>query len=187
MITRAAYGTRSFFSLGEIPMSLSIYQIATPIYFQILPALSVILGKAEEHATAKKIDPQALLKARLYPDMFPLDLQVQTACDQACRAMARLAALELPKFEDTEKSFDELRQRIDKALAFIKAIKPELLDGADSRTIKLAFPSRTVEYTGLQYLTSFALPNFYFHATTAYAILRHNGIEIGKRDFMGRS
>lgn len=168
-------------------MSVSIHQIATPIYFQILPALSVILGKAEDHTKAKKIDPQALLKARLYPDMFPLDLQVQTACDQACRAMARLAGIELPKFEDTEKSFDELRQRIDKALAFIKTITPQQLEGAESRTVKLGFSSGTVEYTGLQYLTGFALPNFYFHATTAYDILRHNGLEIGKRDFMGRS
>jgi hypothetical protein len=171
---------------GEI-MSLSIDQIVTPIYFQILPALSVNLGKAEEHAKARKIEPEALLKARLFPDMYPLDLQVQTACDQACRAMARLAGLDLPKFADTEKSFDELRQRIDKALAFIKTITPAQLAGAESREIKLVFPTRTLEYTGLQYLTGFALPNFYFHATTAYAILRHNGVELGKRDFMGRT
>lgn len=168
-------------------MSVSIHQIATSIYFQMLPALSVILGKADEHCRAKKIDPQALLKARLYPDMFPLDLQVQTACDQAVRAMARLAGLELPKFEDNEKSFDELRQRIDKALAFIKSIPAEKLDGAEDRDIKLVFPSRTLEYKGLTYFTSFALPNFYFHVSTAYDILRHNGLEIGKRDFMGRT
>jgi uncharacterized protein len=167
-------------------MSVSIYQITTAIYNQILPALSAILAKAEEHAKAKKIEPEALLKARLYPDMYPLDRQVQQTCDQACRAMARLAGQELPKFEDNEKSFEELRQRIDKALAFIKSIKPEQIEGAENRDIKLVFPSRTLEFKGLQYLTSFALPNFYFHATTAYDILRHNGIEIGKRDFTGR-
>jgi hypothetical protein len=168
-------------------MTVSIHQVATSIYFQMLPALSAVLGKADEHCQAKKIDPQALLKARLYPDMFPLDLQVQTACDQAVRAMARLAGQERPKFEDNEKSFDELRQRIDKALAFIKSIPPEKLDGVEDRDIKLVFPSRTLEYKGLAYLTGFALPNFYFHVTTAYDILRHNGLEIGKRDFMGRS
>jgi hypothetical protein len=168
-------------------MSLSIYQIVTPIYFQMLPALSVNLGKAEEHAAARKIEPEALLKARLYPDMYPLDRQVQTACDQAARPMARLAGLDVPSFPDTEKTFDELRQRIDKALAYIKSITPAQLEGAESREIKLAFPSRTIEYTGLQYLTSFALPNFYFHVATAYDILRHNGVELGKRDFMGRT
>lgn len=168
-------------------MSLTIHQIATPIYFQMLPALSVNLGKAEDYAKARKFEPEALLKARLYPDMYALDRQVQTACDQAVRAMARLAGLDLPSFPDTEKTFDELRQRIDKALAYIKTITPAQLDGADTRQIKLVFPSRTVEYSGLQYLTSFALPNFYFHVSTAHAILRHNGLEIGKRDFMGRS
>lgn len=168
-------------------MSVSIYQLTTSIYFQMLPALSVILGKADDYAKAKKFPPEALLKARLYPDMFPLDLQVQTACDQASRAMARLAGLDLPKFEDNEKSFDELRQRIDKALAYIRSIPAEKFNGAEDREIKLVFPSRTLEYKGLAYLTSFALPNFYFHVTTAYDILRHNGLEIGKRDFTGRS
>lgn len=167
-------------------MSLSIHQIVTPIYSQMLPALSDNLGKAEDFAKARKFEPEALLKARLYPDMYPLDRQVQTACDQAARPMARLAGLEVPSFPDTEKTFDELRQRIDKALAYIKSIAPEQLAGAENREIKLVFPSRTLEYTGLQYLTSFALPNFYFHVTTAYDILRHNGVELGKRDFMGR-
>lgn len=167
-------------------MSLSIHQIVTPIFFQMLPALSDNLGKAEDYAKARKFEPEALLKARLYPDMYPLDLQVQTACDQAARPMARLAGLDVPSFPDTEKTFGELRQRIDKALAYIKSITPEQLEGAEDREIKLVFPSRTLEYTGLQYLTSFALPNFYFHVATAYDILRHNGVELGKRDFMGR-
>src|SRR5262245_34629356 len=141
-------------------MSVTIHQIATSIYFQMLPALSENLGKAEEFAKTRKCEPEALLKARLYADMFPLDRQVQTACDHAARAMARLAGLDLPSFPDTEKTFDELRQRIDTALAYVKTITPQQLDGAESREIKIVFPSRTLEYTGLQYLTSFALPHF---------------------------
>src|SRR6478736_8035631 len=108
-------------------MSLTIHQIVTPIFFQMLPALSVNLGKAEEYAKARKFEPEALLKARLYPDMYPLDRQVQTACDHAARAMARLAGIEVPSFPDTETTFDELRQRIDKALAYVKTITPEQL------------------------------------------------------------
>jgi hypothetical protein len=167
-------------------MPLSMHQIVTPIFNQTLPALSNILGKAADYAQTRKIEPEALLKARLYPDMLPFDRQVQTAADNAARCMARLAGAEVPSFPDTEKTFAELQQRIAAALAYVNSIKPEQLDGSEMRDIKLVFPSATLEFKGLQYVQAFVLPNFYFHATTAYDILRHNGLEIGKLDFVGR-
>lgn len=167
-------------------MSLSMHQIVTPVFTQMLPALSRIIGKAADYAQQRKIEPEALLKARLFPDMHPFDRQVQTTCDNAARCMARLAGAEVPSFPDTEKSFAELQQRISTALAYVNSFKPEQLEGSETRDIKLVFPSATLEYTGLEYVQKFVLPNFYFHATTAYDILRHNGLDIGKLDFVGR-
>lgn len=167
-------------------MSLSMHQIVTPIFNQILPALSKIIGKAATYAEQRKIEPDTLLKARLFPDMLPFDRQVQTTADNAARCMARLAGVDVPSFPDTEKSFAELQQRLATALAYVNSIKPEQLDGSETRDIKLVFPSATLDFKGLEYVQKFVLPNFYFHATTAYDILRHNGLEIGKLDFVGR-
>jgi hypothetical protein len=165
---------------------MSFYASVVPAYLQMLGSLSAILDKAEAHAAAKKIEPEVLLGARLYPDMLPLSRQVQTACDQAMRGCARLTHQEPPSVPDTEKTFGELRQRIAKAIDFVKGFTPAQFDGADERDV--TFPiggGKTTTMTGQQYLTSFSLPNFYFHVAIAHGILRHSGVEIGKRDFLG--
>jgi hypothetical protein len=126
-----------------------------------------------------------LLAARLYPDMFALTRQVQIACDTAKGAVARLAAVEVPKHEDTETTFAELQQRIARVVAFIESVAPAQIDGSEDRKITLTLRGQETVFTGLQYLMGFVLPNFYFHAATAYGILRHNGVELGKRDFLG--
>jgi hypothetical protein len=166
-------------------MTISMYTASTPRLANTLKNLSAILTKAEAHAAARKIDPAVLLGSRLYPDMFALTRQVQIACDTAKGAVARLAGLEVPKHEDTEQSFPELQLRIAKVVAFIESIGPQQLDGSEERKITLTLRGQETVFTGLQYLTGFVLPNFYFHAVTAYDILRHNGVEIGKRDFLG--
>ena len=166
-------------------MNISMYQASAPRFANILNSLSGILDKAEAHCEAKKIDPAALTTARLYPDMYHMARQVQVACDTAKSAVARLAGVEIPKQEDTEKTFSELRARIAKTVEFIKSVKPAQIDGTEDKEIVLKRGSQEVTYKGMQYLLGFAYPNFYFHVTTAYAILRHNGVEIGKRDFMG--
>ena len=166
-------------------MKISMYQVSTPRFLTTLGNLSAILDKAAAHAEAKKIDPLVLTSFRLYPDMFPLSRQVQIACDQAKGAVARLAGVEVPKHEDTEKTFDELKARIARTVAFIKSVKPEQIDGSEDKEIALKVGGRDLKFTGMQYLLGFAYPNFYFHAATAYNILRHNGIEIGKTDFLG--
>ena len=166
-------------------MNISMYQASAPRFANILNNLSGILDKAEAHCEAKKIDPAALTTARLYPDMYHMARQVQVACDTAKGAVARLAGVEIPKHEDTEKTFSELRARIAKTVEFIKSVKPAQIDGTEDKEIVLKRGSQEVTYKGMQYLLGFAYPNFYFHVTTAYAILRHNGVEIGKRDFMG--
>jgi hypothetical protein len=166
-------------------MKISMYQVSTPRFVNILNNLSAILDKAAAQAEAKKIDPLVLTGFRLYPDMFPLTRQVQIACDAAKGAVARLAGVEVPKHEDTEKTFDDLKARIAKTIAFIKTVKPEQLDGSEDKPIALKVGGRDLTFTGMQYLLGFAQPNFYFHVTTAYNILRHNGVEIGKMDFLG--
>ena len=166
-------------------MSISMYQASAPRFANILRNLSVVLDKAQAHAEAKKIEPAALIQARLYPDMFPLARQVQIACDSAKGALARLAGVEIPKHEDTEQTFDELKTRIAKTLAFIESMKAAQLEGSDTREVTVRFRGQDVKFTGLQYLLGIAYPNFYFHVTTAYDILRHNGVELGKRDFIG--
>ncbi|MBN9146607.1 MULTISPECIES: DUF1993 family protein [unclassified Nitrobacter] len=165
---------------------MSFYDSAAPAFLQTLGALSEILKKAEAHASARKIAPEALLTARLYPDMLPLTRQIQIACDFAVKTSARLSGSEVPSTPDTEKTFDDLQQRVAKAMDYVNGIAPAKFEGADGRDVTFpAGPDKTMTLKGQQYLSQFALPNFYFHATTAYDILRHNGIEIGKRDFMG--
>jgi hypothetical protein len=165
---------------------MSFYDSAPPAFLQTLGALSDILRKAEGYATARKIAPDTLLAARLYPDMLPLTRQIQIACDFAVKTCARLTGSEVPSTPDTEKTFDELQQRIAQAMDFVKNAAPGKFEGAESREITFpAGPDKTMTLKGQQYLSHFALPNFYFHATTAYDILRHNGVELGKRDFLG--
>lgn len=166
-------------------MTISMYQASAPRFANTLKNLSAILDKAQAHADARKIDPKVLTAARLYPDMFPMLRQVQSACDTAKGAVARLAGVEIPVHEDTEQTLEELKARIAKTIAFINTIKPAQVDGSEEREVVLKFRSGEVKFKGMQYLLGHALPNFYFHVTTAYDILRHNGVEIGKRDYIG--
>jgi len=166
-------------------MTISMYTASVPRLANILKNLSQILTKAEVHAAARKIDPAALLTARLFPDMFPLTRQIQVACDNAKGAVARLAGMEVPKHEDTEQSFAELQQRVATVIAFIESVPADRIDGSEERKIVLSLRGQEVGFNGLQYLLGFAMPNFYFHVVTAYDILRHNGVELGKRDFLG--
>jgi hypothetical protein len=166
-------------------MSVSLYDVSIPIFTLSLNNLAAILDKAASHAATKKVDPKVLPAARLIIDMLPLSAQIQIACDTAKGAAARLAGVEVPKHEDTEATLDELKARIAKTLAFIKSIKPEQLQGAETREIVLQFPGSTLKFTAINYLTNFVLPNFFFHVTIAYALLRKNGVDLGKRDFLG--
>jgi uncharacterized protein len=166
-------------------MPVSLYDVSIPIFTLSLNNLAAILDKAANHAEAKKVDPKALPAARLIVDMLPLSAQIQIACDTAKGAAARLAGVDVPKHEDTESTLPELKARVAKTLEFIKSIKPEQLQGAETREIILQFPQNTLKFTGMNYLTNFVLPNFFFHLTMAYALLRKNGVELGKRDFLG--
>ena len=161
-----------------------MYQTSVPRFANMLKNLSAILDKAQVHAEARKIDPAVLLNSRLYPDMLPMKRQVQIACDTAKGAAARLAGVEVPKHEDTEETFAELRARIAKTIDFIQTLKPAQIDGSEEKNIRLKLGQREVDYKGMQYLLGHALPNFYFHVTTAYDILRHNGVELAKRDYL---
>lgn len=166
-------------------MAVSLYDVSLPIFTLGLTNLSAILDKAASHADAKSVDPKALPQARLIVDMLPLSAQIQIACDMAKGAAARLAGIELPKYEDTEATLPELKARVTKTLEFIKSFKPEQLAGAETREIVLPSRQGPLKFTGLNYLTNFALPNFFFHMTMAYALLRKNGVDLGKRDFLG--
>ncbi len=166
-------------------MSISMYQASVPAFLQILNSLSTIIDKSVAHAEAHKIDPSALLGDRLYPDMFPFSRQIQIASDFAKGGAGRLAGVELPSFPDTETTFPELKERIAKTIAFLGTLTPAQIDGSEEREIIQKVGPNMVTFKGLPYLTGFVLPNFYFHATTAYAILRCNGVPLGKRDFMG--
>ena len=152
----------------------------------MLRNLSALIDKADAHCAAKKIDPTALTSFRLYPDMFPLTRQVQIACDTAKGAVARLAGAEIPKHDDIEQTFADLKARIAKTLDFIESIKSERIDGTEDKEIVLQMRSGERRFKGMPYLLAFATPNFYFHLTTAYNILRHNGVELGKMDFLGK-
>ena len=166
-------------------MTISMYQASAPRFANMLKNLSAILDKAQAHAEAKKIEPAVLLGCRLYPDMFALSRQVQIACDNAKGAVARLAGVEVPKHEDTEQTFAELKARIAKTVDFVNTFKPAQIDGSEEKNIHLKLGPLEVDWKGMQYLCGFALPNFYFHVVTAYDILRHNGVEIGKREYIG--
>ena len=166
-------------------MPLSMYQASVPVFQRTLGALDKILDKSAAYAEERKIDPAVLIGARLYPDMFPLSRQVQIATDQAKGAPARLAGLPVPSFEDTEKTFPELKARIAKTLSFIATVSPGQIDGSEGRDITLKAGTRELSFKGQEYLLFFVLPNFYFHAATAFGILRHNGVPIGKLDFLG--
>lgn len=167
-------------------MQQPMYVASVPVFKQLLGGLSGVLTKAAEHAAARKIDPPALLQARLFPDMFPLLRQVQIATDFARSVAARLAGVEVPSAPDTEQSFEQLQQRIASTLAFLDSLDPAAFDGSEGREIVLR-PGTPKERTlsGQAYLLSYGLPQFFFHVTTAYALLRHSGVDIGKRDYMG--
>jgi hypothetical protein len=166
-------------------MPVSMYDVSVPVLLQGLRGLKGVLAKAAAHAEAKKIDPGALLQARLYPDMFPVLRQVQIAGDFAKGAAGRLAGVELPVYEDTETGFDDLIARIDKTMAFIAGLDPAAIAGSEERDVVLVRRGESQTFKGQAYLLQQALPNFWFHVTTAYAILRHNGVEVGKKDYMG--
>jgi uncharacterized protein len=166
-------------------MPMSMYQASVPAFLQMLNALSTILDKAEAFAAERKIDPAVLLGYRLAPDMFALARQVQIATDLAKGCCARLAGVEVPKYADDDATFADLRARIARTIEFVQSFEPGAIDGSEERDIAITAGSRELRFQGQQYLVSFVLPNFYFHVTTAYAILRHCGLPIGKRDYLG--
>jgi uncharacterized protein len=166
-------------------MTLTMYQASVPAFQRTLKALDAVLDKAAAYAEERKIDPAVLTAARLSPDMFPMARQVQFSTDHAKGASARLAGLAVPSFADTETTFPELKARIAKTLDFIGTVRPDQIDGSETRDISLKAGPRELSFKGQEYLVFFALPNFYFHVTTAYAILRHSGVPIGKLDFLG--
>lgn len=167
-------------------MPISMYAASIPPIRHSLNNLKTLVEKAAAHAEAKKIDPSVLLGTRLYPDMFPFSRQVQIATDTAKGAAARLAGVDAPKYEDNESTFPELIARLDKTIAYLDTFKPAQIDGSEQKTITLPLPNGALTFTGMVYLTDFALPNLYFHVTAAYAILRHCGVEIGKLDYLGK-
>ncbi len=162
-----------------------MFQAAVPPSLQMMGALSGILAKANAHCEAHKVDPAVLLASRLYPDMFALARQVQVAADFAKGGCARLAGVDAPKHDDTETTFAELQARLDRTADFIRTLMPRQIDGSEEREINIRIAGREMRFQGRPYLVHFMLPNLYFHATAAYTILRHNGVEIGKRDFIG--
>ena len=166
-------------------MSISMYDFSIPVLTRGLTNLSAILDKAAAHAAAKKFDCAVLAQARLFPDMYPLTRQVQIACDTAKGAAGRLAGIEVPKHEDNEVTFADLKARIAKTLDFVKSVNAAQLKDAESRAVELKFPNGSWKFTGLAYLNDFVMPNFYFHVSMVYALLRKSGVEIGKGDFLG--
>lgn len=168
-------------------MSLSMHAASVPVFRQMLASLAEVLRIAQAHAEERRIEPDALLQMRLYPDMFPLVRQVQIACDFAKGVSARLASAEVPSFEDTERTFDELQARIARTREFIDGLDAGAFDGSESREVVLR-PGTPKErrLDGHAYLLHYGLPQFFFHVTTAYALLRHGGVAIGKKDYMGK-
>jgi hypothetical protein len=163
-----------------------MYQASVPAFLHTLGTLSAILTKAVAHADARKIDHNAFLGARAFPDMLPMVRQVQLSSDFAKNGTARLAGIEAPKFADNETSFEELQERIKKTVDFLKALKPEQLDNAETREITFPVGGKPRTFVGLPYLIHWVMPQFYFHVTTAYVLLREGGVEIGKKDFVGQ-
>ena len=170
---------------GEALMTISMYQVAIPSLVRSLNNLVAILEKGAAHAEAKKIDPSVLIATRLYPDMLPLIRQVHIGSDIARRGVARLAGVEAPAVEDNETTFTELCDRLRSAIVYIESFTPEQIDGSEEKVITLTVGKETLTFSGQAYLLFFILPNVYFHVTTAYDILRHCGVELGKRDFLG--
>lgn len=166
-------------------MPLSMYAASAPRFVHMLNNLTALLDKAQAHIDAKKLDPAALTTFRLFPDMYPLTRQVQIACDVSKGAVGRLGGVEVPKHEDTEQTIPELKARIAKTIAFINSVKAEQINASADSNITLKLGRQEYTFTGMQYLLNYAHPNFYFHMTTVYNILRHNGVEIGKKDFNG--
>ena len=166
-------------------MSFSMYSSSIPVFVRYLDNLSAILAKGATHASEKDIDGAILVSGRLYPNMFPLSRQVQIACDVVKGAAARLSGVEAPKFEDNEASFEELQSRISNTIEYLNSVPEDKINGTEDKEIKMQAGPNELEFIGSDYLTLWALPNLYFHVTTTYNILRHNGVELGKMDFLG--
>ena len=162
-----------------------MFDTSVPVFIHYLKSLSAILRKAEDYCAAKKIDPAVMLSQRLYPHMFPLTRQVQIATDMAKGCVSRLAGVEIPVYEDKEATFGELIARVEKCIAYLESFSPGQVDGTEDKTIVLKRPTGDVSYPGLQYLLEYVTPNVYFHCAAAYSILRHCGVNIGKKDFIG--
>jgi hypothetical protein len=167
-------------------MSISMYTASVPVFARMLNSLAAVLEKGAAHAEAKKIDQSVLLGTRLFPDMFPLSRQVQIASDGAKGGVARLAGVDIPVYEDNEKTFAELVARCAKTVSFLESLKPAQIDGSEDKGITLEMRTGPVNFKGQQYLLNHVYPNFYFHVTTSYDILRHCGVELGKRDYLGK-
>ena len=167
-------------------MTISMHQASVPVFIRMLNNLAAILEKAAAHAEAKKIAPTVLLNSRLYPDMFPLSRQIQIASDTAKGGAARLAGMEPPKYEDNETTFPELIERLCKTISYLNTLKPEQIDGSEKKKVTLKVRDEMLTFEGLTFLLNRVLPNLYFHISTAYAILRHSGVEIGKKDYLGK-
>ena len=168
-------------------MTISMYQASVPTIIRALNNLAAVLDKGQQHAEAKKIDPAVLIGCRLYPDMLPLSKQVQIASDISKGCTARLAQIDPPPFEDNESTFPQLIERARKTIAFLETLKPEQIDGSENRTVTWQTRTATKSMQGMPYLLNHVLPNVFFHVTTAYDILRHSGVELGKQDFLGKS
>lgn len=167
-------------------MKITVQAITVDTFAHSLSCLSALLEKGLAHATARKFDPAVLVNSRLAPDMFPLSRQVQIACDVAKNSVARLAGLEPPRFEDTEKTIEELRARIARTIDYLKGVPSNAFEGAEDRDVRVpSGPDKFLEFKGLELVQRWAIPNVFFHISTTYAILRHNGVDIGKRDFLG--
>ncbi len=167
-------------------MTISMYQTSIPVFIHMLTNLNGILDKAAAHAEAKKIDPGVFVEARLFPDMFTFARQIQIATDMVKGCAARLSGTEPPKYEDNETSFAELRERVERTIAYLETFQAARIDGTEEKAITVSVGGRTFQFTGLGYLLNFVLPNMYFHIAMAYAILRHGGVELGKADFLGK-
>jgi hypothetical protein len=167
-------------------MNISMYNASIPVMIKMLGNLDTILDKAIAHAAARKIDDAAFVEARLFPDMFTFARQIRVATDMAKGAGARLAGVDIPKFEDNEKTLPELKSRLRKCIDFLKTLTPAQIDGSEGKAISLTVGGNALNFSGLDYLNSWVMPNFYFHVTTAYNLLRHGGVEIGKMDFLGK-
>ena len=166
-------------------MQITMYRATVPVFARALRNLIAVLQKGEASATARKIEPAVILNYRLAPDMFPLTRQVQIATDMAKGCVSRLAGVEIPAYEDTEATFGEVIARLEKCIAYLEGFKPGQIDGTEDKVITLKRPTGDISYPGLQYALEYVTPNVYFHCTSAYAILRHCGVDVGKKDFIG--